>query len=290
MYVFKNKTGETVFEVLITVLIILIAFTASFRILMTSLAHKNLTKNRIVAINLAREGLEAVRYIRDYNWLFYGSKKRVCWNHLQDNNNNGALGDDAECLEFIDTNCTDSNCGFAANQIGSGDSANPGNMEYILKQNGTHWFLTRCYKKNSTDCASTTLITNGSWDTATTADKIAVKITDTTRTNSPDSTDITKGFQLCKGDSAPKNNMITSCLNTEVTTNQFTKFFRYVKIFYEGNINSVTTSATLSEGQQLNKMKVLVGVKWLENGVEQDIELVTMLSDFYERTTIDGQN
>lgn len=46
---------------------------------MSGLRLTNLTENRITALNLAREGIEAVSNIRDSNWLKYANDKDLCW-------------------------------------------------------------------------------------------------------------------------------------------------------------------------------------------------------------------
>lgn len=48
----------------------------------SALKNTGQAKERIIAINIAREGLEAVRNIRDTNWLKFSGQRRQCWNHL----------------------------------------------------------------------------------------------------------------------------------------------------------------------------------------------------------------
>ncbi|MBU0576990.1 hypothetical protein KJ742_07795 [Patescibacteria group bacterium] len=49
-----------------------------------SLRNVNVSKNRVIAVNIAREGIEAVRNIRDTNWLKFSGNRRICWNSLPD--------------------------------------------------------------------------------------------------------------------------------------------------------------------------------------------------------------
>lgn len=51
---------------------------------MISSALQNMreARDRVIATNLAREGLEAVRNIRDTNWLKFSNDRRGCWNHF----------------------------------------------------------------------------------------------------------------------------------------------------------------------------------------------------------------
>lgn len=47
-----------------------------------SLRNMNSSKNRIIAINIAREEIEAMRNIRDTNWLKFSTLRRECWNNF----------------------------------------------------------------------------------------------------------------------------------------------------------------------------------------------------------------
>jgi len=59
-----------------------IGITFAGTILANSLTHFSSSRDRIMAVNIAREGLEAVRNIRDTNWLKFSGNRRECWNHL----------------------------------------------------------------------------------------------------------------------------------------------------------------------------------------------------------------
>ncbi len=83
-----NKRGETILETIIATVILAVGVTTAGAIIGYSLRNMNGSKNRIIAINVAREGVETVRNIRDTNWLRYNSRRRVCWNHMPDINSN----------------------------------------------------------------------------------------------------------------------------------------------------------------------------------------------------------
>jgi len=76
-----NNKGETIMETVIAMGILAVGITLASTIIAMSLRNINASKNRVIAVNLAREGLEAMRNIRDTNWLRFNSKKRECWNH-----------------------------------------------------------------------------------------------------------------------------------------------------------------------------------------------------------------
>jgi len=78
---YKNKRGETILETVIAMGILAIGITISSAIIGSSIRNMNTSKNRIIAVNIAREGVEAMRNIRDTNWLKYRHKIRQCWNN-----------------------------------------------------------------------------------------------------------------------------------------------------------------------------------------------------------------
>ena len=80
----KNKKGEIILETIIAMGILAIGITTSSALLSSSIRNMNSSKNRIIAVNIAREGIEAVRNIRDTNWLKFQANIRKCWNHNPD--------------------------------------------------------------------------------------------------------------------------------------------------------------------------------------------------------------
>ncbi len=77
-YSYKNS-GETIVEVLIAT-VLLVTVLASAFVSLNRAAKTNINvQNRVVAINLAREGMESVRNIRDTNWLKYSGNRRDKW-------------------------------------------------------------------------------------------------------------------------------------------------------------------------------------------------------------------
>jgi len=81
----RNTKGETIAETLIALSVVALGFTLAMTLMSNSLSNVNSSKNRVIAVNLAREGIEAVRNIRDTNWLKFSNKRRTCWNHLPQN-------------------------------------------------------------------------------------------------------------------------------------------------------------------------------------------------------------
>jgi hypothetical protein len=82
MNLFKNIKGETIAETMIALTILAMGITMTSTLMANSLRNVNVSKTRIVAVNIAREGIEAMRNIRDTNWLKFSGKRRMCWNYM----------------------------------------------------------------------------------------------------------------------------------------------------------------------------------------------------------------
>ena len=78
----KSKKGETIAETIIALTILAMGIAMTSTLMANSLRNVNTSKYRVIAVNIAREGIEAVRNIRDTNWLKFSSKRRMCWNHM----------------------------------------------------------------------------------------------------------------------------------------------------------------------------------------------------------------
>lgn len=76
-----NIKGETLIETIIALSILAVGISVSSTVVLNSIRNLTNAKNRVISVNIAREGIEAVRSIRDTNWLFYSDRRRQCWNH-----------------------------------------------------------------------------------------------------------------------------------------------------------------------------------------------------------------
>ena len=81
MRIFRNSRGETLAETIIALSVLAIGITIASTVIINSIRNLTNAKSRVTAINIAREGIEAVRNIRDTNWLYYSDRRRQCWNH-----------------------------------------------------------------------------------------------------------------------------------------------------------------------------------------------------------------
>ena len=74
-----KKSGETILEVLIAITILSSVLIATYSNLNQAFSTNINVRNRVIAMNIAQEGLEAVRNIRDTNWLKYSGDRRSSW-------------------------------------------------------------------------------------------------------------------------------------------------------------------------------------------------------------------
>ena len=65
----SHNTGQGLLEAIIAIGIILTATVASLTLIVSSIEAGRGVRERLIAMNLAREGMEVVHMIRDSNWL-----------------------------------------------------------------------------------------------------------------------------------------------------------------------------------------------------------------------------
>ena len=75
----QNNKGNSIIEVMVVIVIITTGLVGTYGILNSGQRLATDSTNRIKAINLAREGLEAVENIRDTNWIKFSSDYINCW-------------------------------------------------------------------------------------------------------------------------------------------------------------------------------------------------------------------
>ncbi len=89
-----RSRGETITEVMVAIAMLVLIMTSVFGVLKNAISSNVNVRNQIVALNIAREGIEGVRNIRDTNWLKYSGDRRGKWLcHDTPENVNTCLGD-----------------------------------------------------------------------------------------------------------------------------------------------------------------------------------------------------
>lgn len=79
---FKFNRAESLVETLVAVFVLSLSAVAALTLMVTILRTVDDVKERVIATNLAREGIEAVRNIRESNWLEHPRERRDYWNCL----------------------------------------------------------------------------------------------------------------------------------------------------------------------------------------------------------------
>ena len=82
----KNIIWTSIMEAMVATMILTIWIVWTYSIYFNSVNLSNSSKNRITAIEMAREWIEAVINIRNTNWLNYAADYQNCWNTLNYNN------------------------------------------------------------------------------------------------------------------------------------------------------------------------------------------------------------
>jgi len=71
-------------------------------LIVNAMQSNSMSRDNLVALNLAVEGLEAVRNIRDSNWLKFNYNKAACWNEMP----SSAICGTAKFGSIVDTGIT----------------------------------------------------------------------------------------------------------------------------------------------------------------------------------------
>ena len=76
------KPAESLIETLIAITVIILATTAAMSVLRTATTGNEIIGKKVIAMNLAVEGFEALRNLRDTNYLLFSSDPDECWNKI----------------------------------------------------------------------------------------------------------------------------------------------------------------------------------------------------------------
>ncbi|QFR39048.1 hypothetical protein A9Q91_02325 [Candidatus Gracilibacteria bacterium 28_42_T64] len=77
-----SKKATSIVEAMVITLILVTGITGMYKIYIESIRLSDSTVNKIQAIQIAREGIEAMTNIRDTNWILFSSDYKNCWNTL----------------------------------------------------------------------------------------------------------------------------------------------------------------------------------------------------------------
>jgi len=74
------KKGESLVEVIIAIFVVALGSGVATSLIVSALQANEFSRDNLVALNLAVEGVEAIRAIRDANWVKFSYNKPGCWN------------------------------------------------------------------------------------------------------------------------------------------------------------------------------------------------------------------
>ncbi len=114
----NNKKASSIVEVLVILVVVSMWILSAFKIFSSWQKLASNTKNKIIALDIARSGIESVTNIRNTNWFLYSSDYDSCWNTINYNEN------------CIWDNHSNSNSNY---YINSGS--------YIVYSSGSKWYL-----------------------------------------------------------------------------------------------------------------------------------------------------
>jgi hypothetical protein len=76
------RRAESLIESMIAITVITLSTTAALVLMQTAIVGNRVIAEKVVALNLALEGVEAVKNIRDTNYLNFASNPEDCWNAI----------------------------------------------------------------------------------------------------------------------------------------------------------------------------------------------------------------
>ena len=74
------KKTESLVEVIMAIFVVAMGSAVATSLIVSALQSNAFSRDNLIALNLAIEGVEAVRSIRDANWVKFSYDKAGCWN------------------------------------------------------------------------------------------------------------------------------------------------------------------------------------------------------------------
>jgi len=81
----RNKTAFSLLETIVVLFIVSVGLVSILSVTVDSMRAQNLNKNSLVAYNLAREGLDLIKNVRDTNYIQNTTSTPVAWNRYLGN-------------------------------------------------------------------------------------------------------------------------------------------------------------------------------------------------------------
>jgi hypothetical protein len=145
----KSKIWTSIVESLVVMMILSLWIIWAYKVYFSSSKLAMTTENRISAIQIAKEWIEAFSNIRNTNWLLFAADYKNCWNTLNYNNtciaNTGTWTDIANNWHYIIYKNNDNRWLLWTWAITNSDYSNPSyRNEYRLYKTSS-WFYTQSW-------------------------------------------------------------------------------------------------------------------------------------------------
>ena len=257
--------GETLVETIIALSVLAMGIAIASSVVLNSVRNMAIAKQRIIAVNIAREGIEAVRSIRDTNWLLFSDRRRQCWN-----NEPGV------------TPC-------------DGNSPIEPGYYVVYKHTDGPWHLDFADLDRDADEDGDSI-----FDNDVDPDIIKLSLVDIDTSVDSDGLDPDDSGDGLDDDTDMYNHKDSALSDTFGTEVKSSRFSRYIIIEYLENqpdlagtaandppIESINTEDEWDDfgiaQSELNRMRVTSVVEWIQKGNLHSIELKTILTDYLGR-------
>ncbi len=144
----RQNTGQTLIETMAAIFILTMGVTAAVGLANFALQSSTSISKQVIATGLAREGIEAVKNMRDTNWLQQTTIDTDCWNFV-------SADQTAKCYTNWLGDKTLSEVAFCLNPTSNSGNCNgkgTGALGYFLgfdySQNSNYWVLSNASSSN----------------------------------------------------------------------------------------------------------------------------------------------
>ena len=321
-----SRRGTTLVEIMVGIAILSVGLVLVIRTMHSTLRVQSIGAHQLIATNIAREGLEAMRNIRDTNWLVNSGHLRECWNYSRsyfEGIENGLPFVDPPGSRDIDAKIEAAKCQLPEDPFSSDGDINLYPIRsgyYAISQDLADtmgWYLTSFSALDP----SNELRESGIDITSYIADADTAGAEQTSHEAYPfllyqiqPSTSVADAFYSYVHD-VPDTNAL---LSTEIKR---PRYFRQIRVrylcdepTYDGGLGTFTEDTPLlnSDGypektdtdcrtvdptgtdyehyveRDDNRMEVTSIVQWFEGGRVHEVRLMTHLVDWYQRDGHDG--
>jgi type II secretory pathway pseudopilin PulG len=76
----QRKRAETLLEVMIALVVLTLGSISATTLILSAINANIYNKDALMALNLAQEGIEYMRNLRDTNWIKFSANRQGCWN------------------------------------------------------------------------------------------------------------------------------------------------------------------------------------------------------------------